>query len=143
MANIIKKAVVDTNILVSAFVFPDGLIREVIDMAFKKQIRLFTSGPLLEEYARVLSRKFGREHETIDKHIKMVTRLLIIVNPDISIDAVRSDPSDNKVLECAVTAGADAVISGDKHLLNMKRYKSIQIITPADLLRQIYGHPGS
>jgi uncharacterized protein len=137
VANTIKKAAVDTNILVSAFVFPDGLIREVMDLAFKHRVKLFTSGPLLEEYARVLGRKFGWDSGLIDGHIKMITRLLITVNPVISINAVPGDPSDNKVLECAVTAGADAIISGDKHLLDMKKYKSIPIIKPADLLRQI------
>jgi uncharacterized protein len=137
VANIIKKAVVDTNILVSAFVFPDGLIREVIDMTFKKQVKLYTSGPLLEEYARVLNRKFGWNDEVIAGHIKMIRRLFIAVNPGISISAVRNDPSDNKVLECAVTAGADAIISGDRHLLIMEKYKSIRIIRPSDLLKEL------
>ncbi|KAB2940879.1 putative toxin-antitoxin system toxin component, PIN family [Candidatus Methanoperedens sp. BLZ2] len=53
-----------------------------------------------------------------------------VVNPEIKIDAIKADPDDNMILECAVTSGASYIVSGDKHLLDLKEYGMIKIITP-------------
>lgn len=57
--------------------------------------------------------------------------------PDIAIRAVSADRTDDKVIECAVSARADVIISGDKHLLNLKKYRTIPIIKPAEFIKKI------
>ncbi|HEX8228447.1 MAG TPA: putative toxin-antitoxin system toxin component, PIN family, partial [Chloroflexia bacterium] len=59
----------------------------------------------------------------------------IFVHPTVPIDAIASDPDDNKFLECAVAGGADYIVSGDKHLLSLGEYEGIRILSPADFLR--------
>jgi predicted nucleic acid-binding protein len=51
--------------------------------------------------------------------------------------AVRDDPNDDRILECALAAGADAVVSGDRHLLTLNRYEGIVIVSPREFLRLI------
>lgn len=53
-----------------------------------------------------------------------------VVNPGIKLDVIKSDPDDNKILECAVACGAEYLVSGDAHLLGLKEYTGIKIITP-------------
>ena len=57
-----------------------------------------------------------------------------LVKPTISLSVVHEDPTDNKILECAETAKADFVITGDKHLLNLKKWKSTEIVTPSEFI---------
>jgi putative PIN family toxin of toxin-antitoxin system len=131
----IKKAVFDTNILVSAFVFPGGIIREIMNLALKKQVVIYVSEQILEEYSRVLRQKFKWSDEAISVNIGLLRRIFTVINPDILIKAVRADHTDDKVIECAVGAGADVIISGDRHLLNLNKYKAIPILSPAEFLR--------
>jgi len=133
----IKKAVVDTNILVSSFVYPDGIVREIIDLAIKKNINLVISEQIIEEYSRVLSQKFGWNSGEISENIWILRRIAAVIEPDITLKVVHADNTDNKVIECAVAAGADVIISGDRHLLNLKKYKAIPIIKPADFIREL------
>jgi putative PIN family toxin of toxin-antitoxin system len=56
------------------------------------------------------------------------------VRPSITINAVPADPDDNRILECAVEAQAQVIVSGDHHLLTLQKYKSIQILTPRQFL---------
>lgn len=133
----IKKITVDTNILISFFVFPSGVVREIISLALKKQILIFVSPGIIEEYSRVLRLKFGWLDSDINKNISLLRRMAEVIIPGAAVNAVHADPTDNKVIECAVAAKVDAIISGDSHLLNIKKYRSIPIMKPADLLREI------
>lgn len=137
MAHTPKKAVVDTNILVSSFVFPDGLIREIITMAINKQAILIVSEQIISEYAIVLKRKFKWTDERISSHLAVVRKLASVNNPEITLNAVPDDPTDNKVIECAVDADADCIISGDRHLLDIGKYRGISILTPAEFIIKI------
>jgi predicted nucleic acid-binding protein len=51
------------------------------------------------------------------------------VTPAVSLDVVKADPDDNKILECAVTAGSDFIVSGDEDLLRLGQYDAIRIMT--------------
>jgi putative PIN family toxin of toxin-antitoxin system len=133
----IKKITVDTNILISFFVFPSGVVREIISLVLKKRISIFISHDIIEEYSRVLRLKFGWPDSDIDENISLLKRMAEVTVPGAAINAVHADPTDNKVIECAVAAKADVIISGDSHLLNMKKYRSIPIMKPADLLREL------
>ena len=55
-----------------------------------------------------------------------------LVVPQITVHAVRDDPDDDRILECALASDADFVVSGDRHLLALRRYKSISIVSPRE-----------
>jgi predicted nucleic acid-binding protein len=64
-----------------------------------------------------------------------------MVDPPVSLDVIRDDPEDNRVLECAVGGNANFIVSGDKHLLAIKEYLGIVILSPAEFLRLLALHP--
>ncbi|MFQ5888074.1 MAG: putative toxin-antitoxin system toxin component, PIN family [Candidatus Hydrothermarchaeales archaeon] len=55
--------------------------------------------------------------------------------PEKSISAIIEDDSDNRVLECAVSGGADYIVSGDKHLLKLKNHETTKIVTASEMLK--------
>jgi predicted nucleic acid-binding protein len=61
-------------------------------------------------------------------------KVATFVDPQIKLDVIEDDPDDNRVLECALTGGATYIISGDTHLLNVKEYQGIVILSPAGFL---------
>ena len=69
--------------------------------------------------------------------IAVITGFTTLCKPDIKLDVVPDDDDDNKIIECAVCAGAEVIVSGDKHLLGLRKYKNIRIIKPADFLRSM------
>ncbi len=75
-------------------------------------------------------KKFGFIKEEVNTIIESIISFSEVVNPDIKLDVIKSDPDDNKILECAVACGAFYVVSGDRHLLDLKEYGKIKIITP-------------
>jgi predicted nucleic acid-binding protein len=60
-----------------------------------------------------------------------------IIGPTITLPIIKDDPSDDRILECAVAGQADLIVSGDHHLTNLKSFRGIGIIRPADLLRTL------
>jgi predicted nucleic acid-binding protein len=59
------------------------------------------------------------------------------VVPSTAVDVVKADPSDNRIIDCAVAAGSGCIVSGDKHLLKLGQYEGIKIMRVADFLREI------
>jgi putative PIN family toxin of toxin-antitoxin system len=133
----IKKITVDTNVLISFFVYPSGIVREIIGHALEHSIEIHLSTTILEEYGRVLAQKFGWNEQEIIENIGVIKKMAIVLSVKARILAVKADPTDNKVIECAVESGSDAIVSVDKHLLELKKHKSIPIFKPADVLREL------
>lgn len=135
------KLVLDTNIIVSALISTRSNPARLLDAA-GKNYSLFISKEILSELEGVISRdKFGFSSEKIDSAIEAILSFSEVVNPEIKLDVVKLDPDDNKILECAIACGASYIVSGDKHLLNLKEYKNIKIINPkaaVDLLNIKY-----
>lgn len=121
------KIVLDTNQLISAF-FWNGNERKVLEKCRAKELVLLISPDILGELDTVLDRKFsvpeGKRAE-YSKNIILVSRLVF---PNKRIEAIKADPTDNRILECAVDGGADYIVSGDKHLLDLREYKGIKIL---------------
>jgi putative PIN family toxin of toxin-antitoxin system len=132
------KFVFDTNVFVSALMSKRGNPAILLDRV-RKGYTLFISKDILSELKDVISRdKFGYTEAEINNFIEAIISFADIVNPEIRIDAIKADPDDNKILECAVTCGASYIVSGDKHLLDLTKYGKIKIITPKaalDLLK--------
>lgn len=129
-----KRVVCDTNILISGLLWK-GAPRQVLSFVESARIRLFTSRALLLEMERVLSYprirkiliKAGlREVDILRWVVENTALLLPHPLPD---RVILDDASDDEVLACAMTASADAIVSGDKHLLSLRNYKGIPILS--------------
>ena len=122
------RVVFDTNILVSAFVFPggqgDAALRRIID----GMDQLVMSKAILDELLEVLGRKFARDAEELAHVALFVFELAMVVAPKRRLRVVKDDP-DNRILECAVAGRAEAIVTGDKALLALKNFKNIPVVT--------------
>lgn len=126
--------VLDTNVIVSAIVF-GGKPRDVFELAIEGKITLAITHDILDEIQGVLRRKkFNFPKQALQAVIKELESLADVVQPVGKIKAVTHDPDDNKFLECAVSAEATCIVSGDSHLLALERYGDIAILTPAEFL---------
>jgi uncharacterized protein len=125
------KVVADTNILVSALIFPGGPPEGFYRLALEGRITLVTSPPLLAELGRVLTEKFGWQGERTEEALEQLIRLAEIVHPDQVITDIEADPADNRVLEAAATGNVTAIVSGDQHLLALGVWRGVPIQTPA------------
>ena len=131
------KVVLDTNILISAFVFPGGPPEDVFRAALEGRIELVTSPPLLAEFGRVLSSKFGWEPSITEQAVAQIARVGTIVRPKEKVVEIVDDPDDDRVLETALAGGADVIVSGDRHLLGLRTWRGIEIEKAARFLRTL------
>jgi putative PIN family toxin of toxin-antitoxin system len=131
----VHKVVLDTNVLISAIVF-GGKPRDVFTEVLKGRIKLAISKDILDEMEGVLSGKKFQYPKPIIRYIRSALEdLAEFVTPEKRVKVIEDDPNDNRILECALEAKADFIISGDHHLLELKEYQSIRIITPSDLMK--------
>lgn len=128
------KVVLDTNIYISAIMF-GGNPNKVLKLARVRQIKVFISAQILLEISEKLHKKFKLSEEDVAKILKGISKITELVQSRIKLDVVKEDSSDNKFLECAVVADSDYIITGDKHLLKLKRFEEVKIVTPADFLK--------
>ncbi|MGA8216281.1 MAG: putative toxin-antitoxin system toxin component, PIN family [Candidatus Sulfotelmatobacter sp.] len=127
------RIVVDTNVIVSALVF-GGLPRRVFEVAESGQCEFYYSAEIENETRRVLRDKFGWDEARLDRYLPVLWALGESVTPRDRVTAVKEDPDDNRILECAIAAGAEIIISGDSHLLRLAAYEGIAILTPREFL---------
>ena len=128
------RAVFDTNIFISAFVVPESQGERAFLLAREKRFDLITSVAILTETARKLGEKFDQPEEDIKDTLKMISRMAQVLKPGLRVNVLKDAP-DNRILECAVEARADVIVTGDRHLLQLKRFQGTAIIRLADLLR--------
>ena len=131
------RVVLDTNILISAFVFPGGNPEMVYRLALEGSIELVTSPSLLAEFGRVLSDKFGWDADRAEGAVAHVARNATIIRPAQRVTEVVADPDDDRVLEAAVEGGAGWIVSGDRHLLDLKRWRGIRVVGPPAFLAEV------
>ena len=127
------RLVVDTNVLVSASLKPEGLQRTALVLAVTKPARFYVSHPILEEYADVLSRQeLGIRKGVRQQLLQLIRNHSYIVTPARRLE-VAGDPDDNVFLECADAARADYLITGNqKHLPRF--WKKTKIITTREFI---------
>jgi uncharacterized protein len=126
------RAVFDTDVFVSAFIVPGSQGDRALTLAREGRVELHTSAPILTETAGRLRMKFAQEAEDIKAALKQISRAARIAKPSRRITAI-ADRADNRILECAVEARADLLVTEDRHLLKMKQFESIPSL--ADFLR--------
>jgi len=135
------KAVVDTNILVSALIRPQGRVGPVLLYLREGRYILIYSEPILEELVDVLSRpKIRMKYHLSEEDIGTVLSLIFLrgrlVFPTRRIRVCR-DPRDDKFLEAAVAGNADLIVSGDEDLLILNPFEGIPIIRPSEFIEML------
>jgi len=131
------KVVCDTNVLISGILF-EGHPRTVIRMASRGLITNAISPDILREVQDVLSRpKFSLNQKQILGIVSLFLDTFEVVVPAHTVTAVSQDPDDNRILEAAQTAGAELVVSGDRHLLDLTAWQGIRIVSPAQLVAEL------
>ncbi len=125
------KIVPDTGFYIAA-ALKDGYARTYLVGKGSRYLsyQLFSSEAILLEVQEKFENKFGFDRSTVVVAINDIRKVVKIVHPTKIVNAVR-DPDDNKVLECALEAEADVVLSFDKDLLDLKEYNGIKIVHPA------------
>lgn len=135
------RLVLDSNVWISAFLF-GGKPAAVINLARKGHVRILMSTDLILEIGRALRyerlrrilERSKRSTETIVAQILAVTQL---VETKSQRSWITQDPADDIVLNCAVENSADYVISGDQHILRLKRIDGLEILTPTEFLQRL------
>lgn len=138
------RIVIDTNVIVSAFLTPHGIAMNILHHVLAGTVTLITSPSLFDELEEVLQRqKFDRpilERRRLE-FIRFIERHTEVVFPDAPIDKITSDTDDNRVLEAAVAGKADYIVTGDKkHLLPLKKFRGVTIVSPRDFLAELLEH---
>lgn len=135
------RLVLDTNVLVSALLWP-GTPTRLIDLASEGEIQLFTSRALLDELSETLHRpKFtravaatGLDATSLIKHYQRLTHL---VTARQLTQPICRDADDDAVLACALAAEAEMIVTGDKDLLVLHPWRGVDILNPAEAVRQV------
>ncbi|MEK6859559.1 MAG: putative toxin-antitoxin system toxin component, PIN family [Nanoarchaeota archaeon] len=132
------KITTDTNVLISS-TFWSGDSDRILEKVENKEIELVLSKEIIEEFSKVLEYKEIKD-KIKDKNLEMkrtvekIISLSTIIVPSLKFNEINEDPSDNIILDCAVEGNVDFILSQDKHLLNLKEFRGIKIINPADFL---------
>jgi len=128
------KVVLDTNVLISAIMF-GGKSRDILEMGISGKIKIAVSQDILKELAEVLvDKKFRVPVSFVQQTIHELSEITELVIVTDRITVIKDDPDDNHILECAVSAKADYIVSGDSDLLGLKHFKKIKILSPSDFL---------
>ena len=134
----ITRVVIDTNVVVSALLF-GGVPGKLVPLWKTGRIRVLASKEMIEEYLRVLAYpKFELSEEEINYLLYQESlRYFEIVTTKPGPKIVEEDPSDDMFIRCAEAGKADTIISGDQHLLDLKSYDKIKILTPSQFLEDM------
>lgn len=133
----IPRIVLDSNVVISAFLF-GGVPARLLELALNGSIECFTSLPILDEIRDVLLRpKFDLSSEQALTLIEELHDLCQVVMPSEKVLVVNDDPDDNIILECTISADAEVIVTGDSHLLRIRQWQDIQILSPSDFLKTL------
>jgi uncharacterized protein len=135
------RVIADTNVIVSGL-FWRGAPRQVLEAAHSGAIEIFSSISLMAELRDVLGRgKFAQRLEaaglSANDLVNGYAALVTLVEPAQISAVIADDPDDDAVLECAIAARAEVIISGDSHLLRLGKYADVSIITADELMARI------
>lgn len=129
------KVVLDINILISAAI-AKGKPRRLLIEGINKEFDIVASKQLLNELKEVISRpKFKLSLTEADKFVSTVKRTVKLVEINSNFKVVEEDPADDSILNVAYDSKADYIVSGDSHLLNLKKFKEIKIVTADKMLK--------
>jgi putative PIN family toxin of toxin-antitoxin system len=128
------RVVADTNVYVSAIVF-GGTCEAILALARAHLIELYLSPAMQGELRSVLGQTFGWPSSRVKEALAEITGLASLVRPTVRMSGIVADDADHRILECALAARADFLVTGDKrHLLPLKTFRGVQIVSPREFL---------
>ena len=127
------RIVADTNIYISALNFA-GTADEVLALGRAGLIEICISPAILDEIGGVLARKFRWSTMRVREARAAIGHFTVLVHPRETLSVVSDDEADNRILECALAARADTIVTGDRHLLQLRRFRGARITTPREFL---------
>lgn len=130
------KAVLDTNIYISAYLWK-GKPHKILKLGLKEEIIIIYSKPIARELREKLLTKFSKSNEKATSYLGFIERMVYLVEPVKISNIVKQDPSDDKIIATAIAGKADYIVSGDKHLLNLKEVRGIKIVNSTEFLKKI------
>jgi len=130
------RVVFDSNVLVSALALPGGRADQAVQAVLDGRVILLLSKPIVGEVLGVLGRKFSRDTEELSRLAVFLADLAELVAPARRLRVLADDP-DNRVLECALTGGAELIVTGDRAMLELGEFAGIAIVTLREFLRRV------
>ena len=127
------RCVFDSNIFISALILPGGKADDAVVRIIDGKAALIISNEIIDEVLTVLARKFSKDAEALSRVAVNLAGMGELVRP-VEILSVLEDQSDNRILECAVTGNAEAIVTGDKAMLMLKKYRRIKMISLGEFL---------
>jgi putative PIN family toxin of toxin-antitoxin system len=142
------RAVLDTNILISAFLVKHGKPAQIIQYGRARKFQLIVAEVILAELREVLDyqhiqKRFHPVPAEIEEFVERLSSVSTIVTITEIESVVTSDPDDDLIVACAVEGQADYLVSGNKHLLDLQEYRQIQFVTPSRFLTILDDLPDS
>ena len=129
------RVVLDTNVLLSALILPGSKPDQVLQRVRSGEVELFLSSFILAELEQILRDKFRFTKRQTDERVTVIRRMAALVDSAERIALVAAKDDDNRILECAMAARVDHLVTGDKeHLLPLQCIGTTQIVTPAAFL---------
>lgn len=128
------KITIDSNIFISAAI-SGGKPEQILSLARRKKMEIFVSYAIIMEVVKTLKNKFYWTNQQIELVLEDIQKNTTTVFPNNKIDIIKIKPSDNRILECALEAKVDFIVSGDKkHILPLKKFRGIKIVNANDFL---------
>jgi putative PIN family toxin of toxin-antitoxin system len=133
------KIVLDANVFISAVIKSPSNPARILELVKERKVFLISSNEILSEirmallYPR-LQRLHHRTANEIERFLENTARISLIVPGKIKIQEIKDDPADNKYLSVALEGKADFIISGDRHLKDLKIFHGIRILDPSTFL---------
>ena len=139
------RAVLDTNVWVSAILTPGNPPAKILEFALTGKMRLLVSPGIIREIGQVLKypkvKKALKKHritsQEVDDVILKLLKAALITPGGILAEGVSDDPADDMIIACALEGRADFIISGDRHLTDLKNHQGIKIDAPSTFLALI------
>lgn len=141
------RAVLDTNIVVSGTISSSGAPYDVLEAWRHRRFVLTTSPPILKEIRRVfeyprIKNSYDLDAKTVKAIIARLSKYAAVTPGELTVNLVHDDPGDNMFLACAKEAEADFIVTGDAHLLDIKSFEGIPIVSPRYFLKIIEERTG-
>jgi hypothetical protein len=135
------RVVLDTNIIISSIINKKGPSAKIRKLWESGVIEVATSPDILQEVERVINYpRIHKKHmwtaKQISSYMNSIREESAFVIKVEKLRVVTDDPDDDKFIECALTAKAKAIISGDPHLLSLKKYKNVSILSPREFIER-------
>jgi putative PIN family toxin of toxin-antitoxin system len=131
------RAVFDTNIFISALAIPGRRAETALLKVAEGGLQLAISQAIIHEVLDVLARKFDRNPEELSRVAVYLSELAEVVTPRRRLKVLRDEP-DNRILECAATAKAEVIVTGDQAMLALGEYRGIRILSLKDFLAGVF-----